>query len=489
MRRALVALSAGALLAGITALPASAVGPAVDSAVDAAVDVERLDRAAAAAAPGAAGIGDPYFPTDGNGGYDVAHYDVHVRYALRRARVSGWTVLTARADQDLSSLNLDFMLGVRKVLVDGQPATFRRPNRHELQVVPARPIAAGATFRVRVGYAGRPGHERWRGEDPWLSSPQEAVAMGEPQMAAWWFPGNDHPRDKAAFDIHVTVPQGRQAIANGELVGRTSAGGRTTWHWRASEPMAPYLAFFAAGRFQIARGTDHGVRWLSAVSRELGPAARRRAMKLMKRTPQVVAWSERYLGDYPFSIAGGVTTSLYTGFALENQTRSTYPYVGGPGNVWLVVHETAHQWFGDSVSVKNWRDIWLNEGFASFMERLWDETHGGPDAQTWLMRQWRSMPAPFWKLELADPGASHIFDFEVYDRGSMVVQALRHRIGDTDFWALLKAWTQGRRLGNGSVDDFEALAAEISGEDLDGFFDAWLRGSTRPARTAANGAG
>lgn len=481
VRAALVAISAAALVAG------AAVAPATGHDAVLAADGGSAAGARVAPTSGAAGIGDPYFPLDGNGGYDVAHYDVHDRYAFASGRLSGWTRITARAEQDLSSLNLDFMLGVSKVTVDGRPATFGRANRHELRIVPKRPIAAGATFRVRVAYAGRPGGERWRGERPWLANRREVVTMGEPQMAAWWFPANDHPRDKAAFDIHVTVPRGRQAIANGELVRRTRTGTETTWHWRAKEPMAPYLAFFAAGDFQIARGTDGGVRWLSAVSRTLRPAARRQAMALMKRTPQVVRWSERYLGEYPFSIAGGLTTGLSVGFALENQTRSTYPFVGGAGNVWLVVHETAHQWFGDSVSVHGWRDIWLNEGFASFMELLWDETHGGQRAQTWLLEQWRGSGGGFWRLQLADPGPDHVFDLEVYDRGAMAVQALRHRIGDPDFWALLRAWTQGRAGGNGRVEDFEALAARISGEDLTGFFDAWLRGTTRPARTADNG--
>ena len=188
--------------------------------------------------------------------------------------------------------------------------------------------------------------------------------MNQPHMAPWWFPANDHPLDKALVDIAITVPRGKQVIANGRLVKRIARGDTTTYRWRADEPMVPYLAFFAAGRFEVSKGTEDGLPWLVAVSQRLAPSVRRDSMELMEKTPGIVSWLETRLGDYPFGQTGGLTTSLQPGFALENQTRPTYPVLG-TGGLSTVVHELAHQWFGDSVAVHGWRDIWLNEGFAT----------------------------------------------------------------------------------------------------------------------------
>ena len=141
-----------------------------------------------------------------------------------------------------------------------------------------------------------------------------------------------------------------------------------------------------------------------------------------------------------------MVTGLPVSFALENQTRPTFPVVS-PGSTSLVVHELAHQWFGDSVSVEHWSDIWLNEGFATFLEVRYAETHGGADGDVWLGRAYRSHPPTddFWDLAISDPGASRIFDGAVYDRGAMTLQALRHRVGEADFWQTLRTWVSSRR--------------------------------------------
>jgi aminopeptidase N len=286
------------------------------------------------------------------------------------------------------------------------------------------------------------------------------------------------------------VPRGKTVVANGVLVRRKVRGAKATTHWRAVEPMAPYLAFFAAGPYRTRQGTHAGRPWFVAVSKQVIRPVRGGAMRLMLRTPHVTEWLEQQLGTYPFSTTGGLVTGLPVRFALENQTRPTYP-VAGPSSTTLVVHELAHQWFGDSVSVDAWRDIWLNEGFATFMEHRWIETHRGQAAATWLrdLYDGQDDSSPFWRMSIDDPGASHMFDIRVYLRGGMAVQALRNRIGEDDFWRLLHSWVGDRRGGNGSVAEFRALAETVSGEDLDGFFDAWLHATSRPDDTVANGLG
>ncbi|MDO9457977.1 M1 family metallopeptidase [Nocardioides sp.] len=472
--RRLGALTSTALLLGL--LPSSATG-----------SLPADDPAPARPAPGAPGIGDPYWPLDGNGGIDVQHYDIDDRYDFATGELSGTTTLTLRATADLSRFNLDLLLPVSAVTVGGTPAAFTKTSAHELQVTPAAALARGATTDVVVTYAGRPGPIRYAGERNWLADEDEVVTMNEPHMAPWWYPANDHPRDKATFDITVTGPATHQVVSNGLLVDRTVDGAVATTHWRSVHPMATYLAFFALGRYDVEQSVRGGLPSYVAVSQELEPERRASAMRSLRRSGEITAWLAQRLGPYPFESTGGVATSLgdrfeQGAFALENQTRPVYPDYQG---VDIVVHELTHQWFGDSVSVRRWRDIWLNEGFAQFMEVYYDARHGGPTAQQWL-RLTRSSYAR-WNVDIGDPGPGRVFDDAVYTRGAMAVQALRHRIGDRRFWRLLRTWTRDHRYGNGTVDDFRDLAERITGWQLDRFFRVWLRAPRPPARTRANG--
>ncbi len=197
------------------------------------------------------------------------------------------------------------------------------------------------------------------------------------------------------------------------------------------------------------------------------------------------------LGRYPFATTGGVVAGADLGFALETQTRPVYDrrFWAAGRNVYVVVHENAHQWFGDSVSVRNWRDIWLNEGFATFAEWLWSEKHREGTGQQLLQAYYDDIPASraFWTVRIGDPGRGHEFDDAVYDRGAMTLQALRNRIGERAFTTTLRTWVQSRRYGHGSVADFMALAERTSGQQLDGFFSAWLFTGRKPAATPQNG--
>lgn len=440
--------------------------------------------------PGSSGVGDPYWPLDGNGGIDVAAYKINNRYNLKTFQLRGSTRIDLTATVELNRFNLDFLLPVTKVKVDGVKARFHQRDKHELVISPATTLAARSPHTVKVFYAGNPKSKRYAGEKNWLANTREVVTMNEPHMAPWWFPVNDHPIDKATFDVSTTVARGREVVANGKLVSKKRTRSGTTWRWRADEPMAPYLAFFAAGDFTIKRGASNGLPWVNAVSQQLPAGEQRAALKLLSRTPGVVEALSADLGDYPFSVTGGLTTGLPVYFALENQTRPTYPSVGSRATS-LVVHEIAHQWFGDDVAVARWRDIWLNEGAATFMEWRYAEQHGGQPAAETLRQNYEAISASdrFWKLSIADPGPANIFDEAVYVRGGMTMQALRARIGEEKFWLLIRTWLETKAGGNGTSEEFEALAAQISGQDLTDFFAAWLRTQSKPAETAANGLG
>jgi aminopeptidase N len=307
-------------------------------------------------------------------------------------------------------------------------------------------------------------------------------------MAPWWFPSNDHPLDKARMSIRVTVPGDQQVVSNGRLIDVRRHAGLATYHWGGGGPMATYLAFFVAGHFQIRSGTAHQLPYYLAVSRQLPRSERRAAMRGLSRTPDIVHWLQKQVGPYAFKATGGVVTSLDPGFSLENQTRPVYPR-----QVFqlLMVHELAHQWFGDSVSVHHWRDVWLNEGFATYMEHRWTETRPhGESTSTWLHDTYNTSSTGFWDGVVSDPGSSidELFSSQVvYERGGMTLAALRNVIGSATFTELLRRWTHQKRYGHGSTDAFEALAEKVSGQDLTSFFDVWVRQSGQPDATPENG--
>jgi aminopeptidase N len=473
-------------LTGVLTRSAAAAAALAVLAGGAAPTAASTPTAASGAVAGATGIGDPYFPLDGNGGIDVVSYDVHDRYRFSDRRIRGWTTVTLRTTARLRSFDLDFLLPVSSVRLSTGSAAFDQPDGHELVIDPARPLAAGSTVRARISYSGHPDRLGWDGEHNWVASDDEVVAVNEPHMAPWWFPSDDHPLDKARMDLHLTVPSADRVIANGRLAGVRRHGAHTTYHWNGGGPMATYLAFFAAGRFVVRHGVHHGLPWYVAVSRGLPAASRRAELQGVLRTPQVVGWLRRQLGPYPFAQTGGVVTALNPGFSLETQTRPTYPV--NVSNT-LLVHELAHQWFGDSVSVHHWRDIWLNEGFATFMQELWNEDHGGPTTRRWLHETYAANDAQsaLWQLRISDPGPRHLFDFPVYQRGAMALAALRERMGHHDLARLLRTWAARHRPGHGTTAAFEALATSIGGPGVPSLLDAWLDQSVRPAETAANG--
>ena len=219
--------------------------------------------------PGAPGIGDPYFPGDGNGGYDVQHYDLAVSYDPDTDTLTGKATITAKATQDLSTFNFDFIgLNLRKVTVDGVRAGTERTGQ-ELTVTPKTGLRDGKRFTVVATYDGIPETLQDFGLSGFIHTTDGAIAIGEPHVAATWFPANDHPRDKASFSYEISVPAGLEAMANGVLKGHTTKAGWTTWRWDAKEPMATYLAFMAVGQFDIRSYKEHGIKYWDGIDSAL----------------------------------------------------------------------------------------------------------------------------------------------------------------------------------------------------------------------------
>ncbi len=657
--------------------------------------------------PGAPGLGDPYYPLDGNGGYDVRHYLLDVKYEPARDRLTGVATIRARATQNLSRFNLDFVgLSVQSIKVDGRTARWSR-DAGELTVRPKSGLRKGSTFEVVVRYRGTPETLiDLFGLSGFIHTDDGALVVGEPHVAATWFPANDHPSDKAAFTFRITVPRDLEAVANGILKSKRASGAWRTWVWDAREPMTTYLAGMGIGQFELRSYRAGGIRYWDAVDStlmadrapaitpadgstmlysEVGEPAYKRltrtiavppggtdlafqvdrdteeawdflfveartaggddwttlpdanghtsqdvgacpgflganpwlahyltdvppdlgdpdnpdddiyypcepvgstspagawhaasgtgsgweswlvtlpndgattrlvevsityasdqfvqgrgvaldaivvgtgdgstsfeadgdqldgwvapltgpegsadnpntwtpaatvaalpglgaaAFSVFDRQPEIIAFEASLFGRYPFSAAGGIVDAVGIGFALENQTRPIYSpffFTSDVGGTFGVVHELAHQWVGDSVAVERWQHIWLNEGFATYVEWLWSEREGLGTAQE-IFDSWAPIPADdeFWNLAIGDPGPDHLFDFQVYVRGAMTLHALRLEVGDADFFRILRLWTTRNAGDNVTTADFIRLAERTSGEGLDALFATWL---------------
>jgi aminopeptidase N len=443
--------------------------------------------------PGAEGIGDPYFPEYGNGGYDVGNYDLKLRYDPAKDELSGTAVISAIATGDLSRFNLDFAgLTVQGLEVDGAVAKWSQTET-ELVVTPARGLPSGSQFNMEVTYSGvpKPFGRPGLGGTGFLHTPTGALAIGEPESASSWFPVNDHPMDKATYTFAITVPDGLAAVSNGVPEGTTPAtAGWTTWKWSERSPMASYLATVAIGRYRVKQSAHNGKPVFTAVAASLpdGPAD-----KAMARTTEVADFLASKFGPYPFESYGGfVHDETRISFALETQSRPAYSPGFFPSDAvacrpagdgtWVVAHELAHQWFGNSVSVQQWKDIWLNEGFATYAQWMWYEKDGGPSVAATFDCEYNSVASEVWEIPPGDPGPNRLFSSSVYRRGGMALHALRLTVGDEAFFRILSTWTAEKRNSNAAVADFVTVAERVSGKPLRPLFDAWLFGKTKPAR-------
>jgi len=444
--------------------------------------------------PGAPGIGDPYYPLLGNGGYDAIHYTIDLDLDVEAGSiVDATTTIDALATQDLSAFNLDYRgPQIDAVTVDGASAEWKRDGG-ELTITPAQPLPAGEPFQTAVHYHGTPEiDENDRFNRGWWTTAHSIFAVGEPAGSDVWYPVNGHPRDKATYTLAITVPEPYEVVSNGLLksVARsTGAAGNpstATYTWDNEEPTASYLVMFHAAELDVTfdKGPD-GITLIDAFPPDLS----REETRLFDRVPQIIEVFTKLFGPYPFPSLGN-TVFADTSFNAALETQGMIGYDRSAVSERTIAHETAHQWFGDSVSPARWQDIWLNEGFARYAEILWDEAAHGPDsAAAALQRQIAgfatvSRTADGTGVLIGDPGPDHLFTEVVYAGGALVLNDLRQRLGDETFFQLLHEWAARYRYSTVTTEDFIALAEEVSGQDLDDFFTDWLYTPWTPERVA-----
>jgi aminopeptidase N len=448
--------------------PASTTAPAPTTAPAETVEAEN----------GADGAGDPYFPRLGNGGYDVARYDL--AFDVTGVEIVADVTIDATATSALDTFNLDFAgFTIEAVTVDGEPAAFDLQGS-ELVVDPTPVIEQGAPFVVEIGYRGRPTPvpSDLLGDLGWQRVGAVTFVSNEPDGAHTWFPGNDHPSDKAAYRISITVPEGITAIASGVLVSDESDGITTTWVWDHPDPIPTYVLALAYGPLTLVESEGpHGIH----IRHAFPPALAARATRAFDDTAQLITDLEEIFGPYPFDSYGVLIVPGELGYAMESQTFVLYPAGILDGSEWsrrTMVHELAHHWYGNWVTPAQWSDVWLNEGFATYAEYLWlEHTTSGYD----IDGEMRALAEREDYGPIADPGAGGMFGPSVYARGALTLHALRRTMGDAGFFRLLRAWPDRFGAANASSDDLADLASEIAGDDLHPFFDEWLSSPAMPA--------
>jgi aminopeptidase N len=280
------------------------------------------------------------------------------------------------------------------------------------------------------------------------------------------------------------VPEGKVAVANGiQPKPAETADGWTTWFWDAPDQQASYLTTASVGDFDL-RPTYYstsGVPIVDAVDTKLTAARLATSNASLARQPAMIDFLESRFGPYPFNSYGAIVDNDSVGYALETQTRPVYSTQASEGTV---LHELAHQWFGNAVSPERWQDIWLNEGWATYATWMWNEERGIRSAQTAYDNWYRpARTAAYWEFQIGDPGPMGLFAGQVYDKGAATLHALRLEVGDEAFFEAAQLWVERYNDSAGTSEDFQEVYEEVSGQDLDEFFQTWLYDQVKPPAT------
>ena len=419
----------------------------------------------------AAGLGDSFYPYLGNGGYDVLHYEIDLDIDPVANTIQALATITAQATQELSEFNLDLSgLTVEDVEVNGSAAEYSRYNT-ELVIVSANPLAAGAEFSTEVRYSGTPelisDPGLWVFELGWHNTEGVVFTVNQPSGSMSWFPSNNHPTDKATFEIHLTVPEPLTAASNGILVEETSVDGYTNTTWRMDDPMATYLAAVYVGDFERVETNQPD----SPLIRDYVPRTDSdEIVEALRITPQVIRYYEDLLGAYPFEVYGSIVLPFSLGLALENQTLSVHGL--DTVNPFTVSHEISHQWIGNSSTLDDWREIWLHEGFATYLSAMYmTEYHG------WNLDERMAG----WHTQLADGGTApleieitEMFSAAVYFRGALTLHALRRFAGDSVFAEILRTHYRQSAHANTNTAAFLEIVTELAGPEATELVESWL---------------
>ena len=429
---------------------------------------------------GGRSAGDPYIPELGNSGYDALHYTLRLALDPQTEFIEGTTTVVARSTYSgLAEISLDFAgYQVSSVVVDDLESTYWLDERKliielpeilkEDQIFTATIDYEGESQKISSEYVGFIGHLGLH-----YSDGDSIFTLAEPDGARYWFPANDHPRDKATFRIEVVVPPGLTAVSNGRLVETDAAGlpdGRIgqLYVWEHNEPMATYLAMVAVGDYERIDGQSPGG---VALRHYVSPENKEEFLAATAGIGEALDWMSQLLGSYPFDQFGYVIVPS-PGVSLETQTMvQLSDNMIGPGTA---VHELAHMWFGDWVSLDSWSEMWRNEGFATYFQMMWASSGDVEALDQQMARVAVMVEGSGRDYPLDNPPPQYLFESNVYQKGALAVHTLRQEMGDEAFFSGLRLYFQ--RFGGSTASDeqFQAVMEEAVGRSLKDFFSQWF---------------
>ncbi|WP_067432377.1 M1 family metallopeptidase [Nocardioides jensenii] len=429
-------------------------------------------------------VEDSLYPNVGDPIVDSLHYGLDLTWDPEDKVLTGRAEVAFRATASQQEFQLDFGEGleVTAATLDAQEVEVTHVGK---DLVIKAPVTKDQRYLLVVDYEGTPEpadapttRSDFSTTGFTITDDGDVWTMQEPYGAYTWYPVNDQPSDKAFYDFTITTPAPRVGIANGQLTSQTEVDGNSVSRWHLDSAASSYLITLAIGEYEQTEDTSaSGVPltyWTAP-----GDA---RALKAMKYTKRAVDWLEEKLGPYPFSSLGSVVVDSES--AMETQQMITYgdsDYTLSPD---VVVHEIAHQWYGDITSPSDWKDVWINEGMAMYVQGVFEAQQTGRTVDdvmdewaTWE-KQYRATAGPPGNYDPRTFGESNI-----YYGPALMWHELRKKLGDEKFWAMVRAWPTVHKQGNPTREEYLDWIEQETGEELTDFFDAWLMGEKTPKRS------
>ncbi len=427
-------------------------------------------------------------PADSAHDFDVTKYIINLKVnpASLTSKLIGQTTIQAKSQiSNLGGILLDFIgLTVDSCKVNGNTVLFTH-GLSQLAIDLGGSYNPGSSFSVDVFYHGNPQAGFYFGTNDYGAPVY--YTFTEPYNSRYWFPCYDYPNDKARCEIICTVPQGNFVVSNGHLVSSTTnPDGTKTFRWVENYPIATYLISITASNFtQLDTQVTFGAETL-AVNYWVYPQDVGQALVDFRKTPKMITYFSNLWKSYPFFEDKYSMVQAELSGAMEHQTCTSwgFPMTGDARYEHIVAHELAHHWWGNWVTCNDFANIWLNEGFASYAEALWQEYEYGPTAfKNHLIAFEGAIFASrngSVKYPIYDPPETYLFGTAVYKKGGWVLHMLRNLLGDSLFHKGLAYYGQIYSFSTATTQQFQSAMETYSGQDLDWFFDQWVYSPNYP---------